>query len=110
RSGAIGTRSLIFWPSAIVPSMLVTVEFQRGISAALVIRDQILSGAALMLIAIAYCKLKVLRVVWARPSGWVVGCIFCHLDWSYLCSARTDAQMFFFQRGPALKAARRLGR
>src|SRR5260221_4509203 len=34
-SGAVGTRTATLWPSAISPSILFTVEFQRGNSAAL---------------------------------------------------------------------------
>src|SRR5580698_9840484 len=53
RVGAVGTLSFKVWPSAIDPSMLVTVAFQRGNPAASVNSAQMRSGLARMVVRIA---------------------------------------------------------
>src|SRR5262245_27538289 len=73
RVGAIGTLTWIFSPSAMLPSTLVTVEFQRGKFAALVSSPQILLVGALMLIATAHSIRKVLFVLVALPFA----CVCC---------------------------------
>jgi hypothetical protein len=70
RLGALGTLSLSVCPSAIVPSMLVIVEFQRGNAAASVKRLQILSGLARIVVRITQSMRNILPVFWAL--AWLV--------------------------------------
>ena len=58
-------------PSAIVPDIRVTVEFQRGKSAALVSSDQIRCGVAWISIAAAH-SMRNVRDVWVTLAGEVV--------------------------------------
>ena len=60
RPGAVGTVSFSAWPSAISPSMLVTVEFQRGKAGASVSRRQIVSELLRMVVRTAQSIRKVL--------------------------------------------------
>src|SRR5688572_19969315 len=72
RSGATGTLSWIVSPGAMLPSMLWTVEFQRGKSCALVNRDQIVSGFALIVVVTPTSIRNVLRLLLAFPFAAVV--------------------------------------